>query len=111
VAAPNLEREAILRQAAEAKSLLEHPMLIAALKAMETLSIQEFVRSKPDDHDARTRAYWRSTAAAEFRSLLTRFVTTGRLEEEAASRADVEAKAADLPNTDADTPNARRISL
>lgn len=105
------EHDEILRQAAEAKALLEHPMVQGALVAMEQVSIREFARSKFDDKEARERAYLRLQAAQEFRSLLTTFVNTGRLVEEAASRADAEAEAANPPSTDADTPNARRRSI
>lgn len=86
-------------------------MIQGALTAMETLSVREFTRSKFDEKEVRERAYRRLQAAQEFRLLLTTFVTTGRLEEEAASRADAEAKAAELPKTDFDTPNERRIAL
>lgn len=105
------EHDEILRQAADAKALLEHPMIVSALAAMEQVSIREFARSKFDEQDVRERAYKRLQAAQEFRALLTTFVNTGRLVEEAASRADAEAEAANPPSTDADTPNARRRSI
>lgn len=86
-------------------------MIQGALLAMEQVSTREWARSKFDEKEVRERAYLRLQASQEFRLLLTTFVNTGRLVEEAASRADAEAQAASLPSTDAETPNERRRPL
>jgi hypothetical protein len=108
VARLTTEQEAAIRAGKEAKMILENELVSGALKAMEELSFHEFRRSKFEERDVRERAYLRLSAAMEFRTLLTSYLTTGRLVEEEVSRADAAAKAAALPTTDADSPNERR---
>ncbi len=98
----------VMQRAEEAQRLLGEPLLVQALDALEARCVRDFMRSKDGEIEVRESAKRMHTTVVEFRALLTKLVTDGRLEEEAAFWADAEAKAANPSVPDVNTPNERR---
>jgi hypothetical protein len=67
------------QRAAEARHLLEHPMLNGALTAIEEEWDREWKGSNPGDVKTREFAYRMLYTARKFRALLTKIVDSGNL--------------------------------
>lgn len=68
-----------LSRAAQARELLEHPLIVEALDAFEKEVIAEWKRSPVRDQEGRERLFLMLKAQEKFRSHLVSMVTTGRL--------------------------------
>ena len=70
-------REEEVRQAEEARRLLEHPILVACLDAIVEQHQRTWLNSAEDDVKGRETAYRMLRSAADFRRLLTRLIESG----------------------------------
>ena len=77
-----------IQRGAEARHLLEHPMIVGALDAIEKHYELAWRQSKLGEGEVREEAFKMLHAAGLFRKLLTKYVETGTLAE--ASRAQKE---------------------
>ncbi len=68
-----------LSRAAQARELLEHPLLVEALEAFEKEVIAEWKKSPARDQEGRERLFLMLKASDKFRSCLESMVTTGKL--------------------------------
>lgn len=74
---PSEEEEA--QRAREAEHLLQHPMVVGALDAMEAHFDQEWRTTTLTQTDERETAYRMLLACQTFRKLLTKHIETGTL--------------------------------
>lgn len=72
-----------LRLAGEAERLMQHPLLLNALIAIEHIWMREWQMTKPDEPEKREEAYRMLRCGVAFRKLLTKYVTDGKLAAEA----------------------------
>lgn len=68
-----------LSRAAQARELLEHPLLVEALEAFEKEVIAEWKKSPARDQEGREKLFLMLKAQEKFKQCLTSMVTTGKL--------------------------------
>lgn len=73
----NLDEE--LRQAQEAKALLEHPLMAGAFESIKKQILQAWETSAVRDTEGRERLFMAARIVAQLEGLLREFVTTGKL--------------------------------
>ena len=75
----NPNETAELQRAREAEMLLNNPMLMAAIEAIEAHFTKDWYGTKIDEREARETAYMMLKTVGLFRHLLTEHLTTGKL--------------------------------
>lgn len=92
MATPITKRSEIeeIQRSAEAKHLLEHPMIQGALEAIEAEWEHEWKASNPADIKTREFAYRMLYSARKFKALLTKIIDSGNLAETAVDRKKIQ---------------------